>query len=615
MLRGPSTQARVARIAPEPPADFVARPVEFDALKRRLIDAKGDSVAITAALRGAGGYGKTVLAKALAHDPEIADAYFDGTLWAVLGEKADNLLATVSDLITRLTGTPPQLETLNAAASALGDALGKRRILLVVDDVWREQDLRPFLEGGPNTTRLITTRDDRVLPGKAITQPVDEMRKDEALLLLIIELPAEQVIGLHDEFIALAARLGEWPQLLGIINGFLRRAVKNRQPLAQAVAGVNQRLTDKGLRAFDAAKETDRTRTIAYTIRVSLDPLDAESQARFGELGIFPEDIDVPVGVVARLWNETGGIDSYLVEDLLIELAGLSLLQGLDLDRRTLRLHDNVREEAGDALAAQNGRLVRALQGGGTFEDDAGSRRYYYLHLPWHLHEADDSDALHRLLLDPAWLTEKLAATGSAQALVADYDQHAAREAHHLIGRTLRLTAGICARDPRQLMPQLIGRLMGTQVPEVSTFLGAARGRLTGPTLLPQSRSLTPPGAESARLEGHTYWVSALCVLPDGRLASGSGDNTIRVWDVKTGAESARLEGHTDWVRALRVLPGGRLASGSGDSTIRVWEVKTAGEICRLEVDALVFCLEALPDGRLVAGDQIGGLHWLEIID
>ncbi|MFZ1104160.1 MAG: hypothetical protein WAN86_15175 [Hyphomicrobiaceae bacterium] len=64
---------RVPMMAPEPPADFVPRPVEFDGLKRRLLDAKGDAVGITAALRGAGGYGKTTLARALAHDPDIQD--------------------------------------------------------------------------------------------------------------------------------------------------------------------------------------------------------------------------------------------------------------------------------------------------------------------------------------------------------------------------------------------------------------------------------------------------------------------------------------------------------------------------------------------------------------
>lgn len=89
VLEGPSNQNRVPMMAPEPPVDFVQRPAEFGALKQKLLDAKGDSVAITAALRGAGGCGKTTLAKALAHDPEIADAYFDGILWVELGEKPE----------------------------------------------------------------------------------------------------------------------------------------------------------------------------------------------------------------------------------------------------------------------------------------------------------------------------------------------------------------------------------------------------------------------------------------------------------------------------------------------------------------------------------------------
>jgi hypothetical protein len=75
VLQADSRQKRMPMMAPEPPPDFVARPREFDALKRQLLDAKGDSVTgITAALKGAGGYGKTTLAKALAHDPDIQDA-------------------------------------------------------------------------------------------------------------------------------------------------------------------------------------------------------------------------------------------------------------------------------------------------------------------------------------------------------------------------------------------------------------------------------------------------------------------------------------------------------------------------------------------------------------
>ncbi len=108
VLQAESRQKRVPMMAPEPPPDFVERPKEFDALKKQLLDAKGDAVAgITAALRGAGGYGKTTLAKALAHDPDIQDAYFDGILWAELGEKPERLIATLSDLIVLLTGERP----------------------------------------------------------------------------------------------------------------------------------------------------------------------------------------------------------------------------------------------------------------------------------------------------------------------------------------------------------------------------------------------------------------------------------------------------------------------------------------------------------------------------
>jgi WD40 repeat protein len=66
---------------------------------------------------------------------------------------------------------------------------------------------------------------------------------------------------------------------------------------------------------------------------------------------------------------------------------------------------------------------------------------------------------------------------------------------------------------------------------------------------------------------------------------------------------------------ALCLLPGGRLASGSDDRTIRIWDTCVDREITRLEIDGPVASLAQLGFGRLVAGDNFGRLHWLEVVD
>lgn len=605
VLAGPSTQARVPMMAPEPSSDFVQRPVEFGALKRKLLDVKGDAVAITAALRGAGGYGKTTLACALAHDPDIQDAYFDGILWVELGERLANLPSIISDLVETITGTRPGLESLNAAANKLSETLGDRRILLVIDDAWREQDLRPFLRGGPNATRLITTRRDDILPLNTQRQPVDAMRAGEALALLAQGLPDDQTLAQRQALEALAARLGEWAQLLKLVNGFLRdRVVKGHQALDQAITGVNKRLSEKGLVAFDACNEVDRTNAIARTIDVSLDLLSVRERARFAELSVFPEDVDVPIGLAARLWGKTGGLDEAETEDLLVRLEGLSLLLALDLGRRSFRFHDTVRQflqvQPGKrALAALHKTFLQAMEPIGADTEEA-VRRYYYLYRLAHLSEASERVALDALLADPSWLQAKLNALENVQYLIADYERYGQGEVQDLIGRTLRLISGICTRDKRQLLPQLHGRLLPLTV--TAPFCAVARELAERPVLLVSRASLTPPGAEIMRFEGHHGNVNALALLPDGRLASGSSDNTVRLWDLRTGAEVAKLEGHRNSVNALAVLLDGRLVSASYDNTARLWDLTTGTETAKLEgLKCFWAALAVLPDGLLAS--------------
>src|SRR5437870_1594929 len=71
-------------------------------------------------------------------------------------------------------------------------------------------------------------------------------------------------------------------------------------------------------------------------------------------------------------------------------------------------------------------------------------------------------------------------------------------------------------------------------------------------------------------LTGHSNTVYCLIQLKDRNLASGSGDNAIKLW--KDNQCLSTLTGHLSTVYSLIQLKDGNLASGSGDYTIKVWK-------------------------------------------
>ena len=78
-------------------------------------------------------------------------------------------------------------------------------------------------------------------------------------------------------------------------------------------------------------------------------------------------------------------------------------------------------------------------------------------------------------------------------------------------------------------------------------------------------------------LQQHTGWINALAFSPDGSLlASGDTDTAVHVWDTASGTLLATFGGHLSGIVALRFSPDGRtLASGSVDGTVRFWNIET----------------------------------------
>jgi len=105
---------------------------------------------------------------------------------------------------------------------------------------------------------------------------------------------------------------------------------------------------------------------------------------------------------------------------------------------------------------------------------------------------------------------------------------------------------------------------------------------------------------------GHKGSVLTAAWSPDGyRIASGSADYTVKVWDAVSGWHSFTYTGHKDYVWSVAWSPDGKYIASAGglyDKTVRVWDATTGNPIYTFDdytdgVNSVVWS----PDGKLIA--------------
>ena len=624
---------RLAELIPavqQPEPWVVDRPGEVDQVVAALRRKAGGTVGITTAVQGAGGFGKTTVAKLVGADRRVLRRFRGRVHWVTLGRDAgkEALPGLVNGLIAQLI--PDRAVTFTDARQAsdhLAAVLaGGPRRLLILDDVWTGQQLAAFPAAG-KCARLVTTRVRSLTGDMAIPVRVDQMTDRQARALLLHglpPLPSATVSGLLEE-------TGRWPLLVRLVSKFLAGQVAVQPDIAAAAGELLSRLRAGGAlrvdefsgaaeRQLDVGDPDQRNEAVRATIEASAGLLSSAERDRLAELAVFAEDETIPIGVITLLWQATGGMDHLAVGALVARLADLALL-ALVPGSKTVAIHDVIRDYLSENLGTVrltqlHAILIDAVAGGlrrapavtGEGQVTAwwelpGHARYLRDHLIEHLLAARRPEDAEVAAADLRWAAARLEQSGPA-APYADLALIGTPQAERL-RRTLGQVAHLLApTDPPHSLTDILYRwvshdpVWGPQAHALSASrkVPALISKLAPPDL--------PTPALRHTLPGHTGSVHAVVVAPDGTwLATAGGDGSVQVWDAATWLPRVAFTGHSDAVRAMAVAPDGTwLATASDEGTVRVWDAASGLPLTTLTGrTSSVTSVVVAPDGTWLA--------------
>ncbi len=577
--------------APLLPPHYVPRSNDLLQLKARLV-AKGDKlVAVTGpsgiGVQGMGGIGKTVLASAAVHDRDVQRAFPDKIYWITLGREPD-LLALGNQLIHFITRKSSAITTRSAIRDALRDAIGNRRPLIVLDDVWHADHAYMFWDACPHARILITTRNTGVLIGIDVEERrVDLLSPADANLVLALWVGEKQPDRLPPEADQIVRECGYLPLALAAIGAMIS--------LGSSWSDALTRLQRADLARIEQVFPGYPYPNLLRALAVSVDDLDDADRERYLDLAVFPEDEPIPQSALSAMWH----IDLLATRDCMRRFASRSLATRVRIDEgEALLLHDLQRDMVNkwreETLPALHLRLVRAWD-----ELPQLPNAYAWRWIPYHLVKAGRIGDLRRLLLDFDYLQLKLDKT-DPNSLIADYSLAESDASLTSVQLALRLSAHVLANNPRQLASHLAARLLGSTDSGVRRLLSQAEKQQTVPCLQPLKRSLLAPDDISLHpLEDQADMVLSVAVNSDGRRAISASGRIMRVWDVEHGQLVHTLEGHLGTIGSLAVTPDGRRAISASDQTMGVWDIEHGRLAHILEGHlGMVNSVAITPDGR-----------------
>ncbi len=618
----------------------VDRPAEVNQIVAALRD--GGTVGVTTAMHGAGGFGKTTVAKMVRADPRVLRRFGRRVYWVTLGRDASKqaLVGLVNGLIAQIQPDRPvtftdALQAGEHLAALVAD--GPRR-LLVLDDVWTEEQLAVFPVAG-RCALLMTTRNPSLAAAARVAVKVDQMSEAQARAVLKAGLPP-----LSDAIMrGLLEQTGRWPQPLRLINKILTEESRLHAEINPVAWDLLQRIRRAGTlyldqltgtadQRLDVTDPDQRSRAIRATIEASTGLLPTASRARLEELGVFAEDATVPLELVGRLWRAASSLDQRASDTLCARLADLALLTLIRTDDGgAIVLHDVIREylreELGPARLAQANRALIAtaaadLPSAAAIDASRGQGTvtawwqlpeqapYMRDHLIEHMLAAEHQHDAEAVACDLRWVGSRLEQTGPA-APFADLGL-AGTDRTERLGRLFGQAAHLLAPTdpPHSRIDILYSRI--SHAPDWGAQAQVlAAGRKLPALLHHWPLPDLPDPAQRRTMSGHTDCVTGVAVAPDGTwLATASRDGTARIWDPATGREHHRLTSRKREMGAVAIRPGNNwLAAASYDGELRIWDPVTRDLKAVMRVDSELYNCQWSPSGNSLAAVGSAGIY------
>ncbi|WVZ91833.1 hypothetical protein U9M48_037956 [Paspalum notatum var. saurae] len=319
--------------------DIFGRDDDKEVVVKLLLDQEGQMDVQVLPIIGMGGVGKTTLAKMVFNDSRVLK-HFELKMWLCVSEnfEAISLVRSVTELATnRRCDMPDNIELLHRR---LQEAIGRKRFLLMLDDVWNEdqnkweEDLRPLLcssIGGLGSMIVVTSRSRQVAEIMGTLPPHEVVCLSEDYSW---ELFSKKAFSKGVQEQAVLVRIGRricnkckgLPLALKAMGGLMSSKQKLQEWEAIAECNIND--TNRG-------KEE-----VLPILKLSYKHLSPEMKRCFAFCAVFPKDYEMEKDKLIQLWISNG----FILEEEIMDLTqkdgcGIDELKDLQLISPKLELY------------------------------------------------------------------------------------------------------------------------------------------------------------------------------------------------------------------------------------------------------------------------------------